>query len=55
MRIGTFLCFLFGHKFLGREIKPVKCEFGDKGWVNHKNYFQTSYCVRCGIDKESVK
>jgi hypothetical protein len=45
MKIGTFSCWLFGHKFL----YPAS-EFVD----GHDNYLRkwveaTDFCVRCGI------
>lgn len=45
MRIGTFLCWLFGHKFLF-----VEKEYNEQmiAVYTTKN---SNYCVRCGIDK----
>lgn len=54
MRIGTFLCWLFGHKFIGVRRYPVKCEFGERGWINHIERLQLPYCIRCGIDKNGA-
>ena len=39
MRVGTLLCWLFGHKF-------VSSYFSYRYIVKH------NCCVRCGIDKE---
>lgn len=43
MRIGTFMCLLFGHKF----IYSSKTRDG-----YHKYIEESDVCVRCGIDKE---
>lgn len=47
LRIGTFSCWLFGHKFCGWFATG---DYGEKSKYN--NYLrQTDYCYRCGIDK----
>lgn len=46
MRIGTFLCWLFGHKFIGEKCR--KDETGEI-WITT---FPTDYCSRCGIRRE---
>lgn len=60
MKIGTFSCWLFGHKFYGEKIEfePHYLKAAERGVVStrlptdfHMVGFQTDYCVRCGIDK----
>jgi hypothetical protein len=49
MRIGTFLCWLWGHKFIIES-----SEFLGRDGVYNKFYDTkqvTPFCVRCGIDK----
>ena len=50
MRIGTFMCWLFGHSFLMTSI--FKDEKGDTIGVKHS---QNPFCIRCGIDKPNNK
>lgn len=49
MRIGTFACWLWGHKFIGKNRK----------WSNGIEYVdiikQLPCCIRCGIDRETKK
>lgn len=52
MRIGTFMCWLFGHKFIARTIEFRKDESHPDGYRRHIKYFPISHCVRCGIDKK---
>ena len=52
MKTGTFLCWLFGHKFLGRKFTPVECKGSATGWITAKEWFQINYCIRCGVDKK---
>ena len=48
MRYGTFLCWLFGHKFIGyRDIPANTHGFNTPG--KFREMFKTEYCVRCGI------
>jgi hypothetical protein len=47
MRFGTFLCWLFGHKFIGREIQEY---FNKDGHLCREvTHSVRDYCVRCGI------
>lgn len=45
MRIGTFMCWLWGHKFTRSMITE-----GDM-WDGILTTWKTDYCMRCGIDK----
>lgn len=61
MKTGTFLCWLFGHKFHGERLEyhPHYLKLVEQGLVStlmrdadvHMIGFQTSYCVRCGADR----
>lgn len=45
MRIGTFKCWLWGHKFIA-HVNDI--------WEEGVHYWEekpTDYCVRCGIKK----
>ncbi len=49
MRIGTFKCWLFGHKFTFKSVWPCN---------EHSNCHKTKTsfvdnCVRCGISKQN--
>lgn len=46
MKIGTFWCWLFGHKFVG------KINFQNKEDRVEWDLIQTNWCIRCGIDKK---
>lgn len=50
MKIGTFWCWLFGHKFLCEGVKQV--DYVPSGYVTLK--IQTDFCYRCGVDTKSV-
>lgn len=50
MRYGTFLCWLFGHKFI-EELRNEKMVNGIKDITIQLK--QTPICVRCGIDREA--
>lgn len=52
MKIGTFMCWLFGHKFLGHKQYVKYDDTHPDGVRIHRDMFQTDYCIRCGIDKE---
>lgn len=47
MRVGTFLCWLWGHKFVRGGRSPAA-----EGYV-YGIYIpvQTNFCVRCGIER----
>lgn len=47
IRIGTFLCWAFGHKFI----------FVDKSYVDGRPVYTTTcinFCSRCGINREGL-
>jgi len=46
MRLGTFECFMWGHKFIGSidEMTP-------NGW--YTKYKVLDFCVRCGIERRA--
>lgn len=50
MRIGTFRCWLWGHKF----IAPASKILDDHPGYIRKWKEATNFCIRCGIDKEAV-
>lgn len=47
-RIGTFNCWLWGHKFLARF-----ADYDDDGFIKTTWGSVTQNCVRCGIDRPS--
>lgn len=53
MKTGTFLCWLFGHKFAQDKWILDKLATKITGW-REGNYLKiaTNYCVRCGIEKD---
>jgi hypothetical protein len=46
-RAGTFMCWLFGHKFIWRAEGPSAL---GSDWL-HVTVTQTDYCVRCGSSR----
>ncbi len=50
MKIGTFVCWLFGHKFIARN-RNEKFENGIKHI--YFTYIKTYCCVRCGIKEKA--
>lgn len=53
-RKGTILCWLFGHKFIGKKFTPTKCEGSETGWITAKEWFPIDYCFKCGLDKKEI-
>lgn len=62
MRIGTFSCWLFGHKFRGRGLvyDPHYLELAKRGLASglltsdyHYSEYRTDNCVRCGIKDDN--
>lgn len=49
IRIGTFRCWLFGHKCIGDIGEYMIDNIGQK--VYRKQQIQIPFCIRCGIDK----
>lgn len=45
MKIGTFYCWLWGHKFVATD----RTREDDGFWTYTKH--QLNYCTRCGIDR----
>ena len=45
IKTGTFLCWLFGHKFIG---KSIKLDPKDRDHSFTKSFI-IDHCVRCGI------
>lgn len=50
MKTGTFLCWLFGHKFL-HNCRQMNKSADDTWRMRHWTEKQ-DFCDRCGIDKE---
>jgi len=46
MKTGTFLCWFFGHCFLGKDERYIK-------EVKETCLIQMKFCRRCGIDKST--
>lgn len=46
MRTGTFLCWLFGHNFLGMS------DIQETGTMRTWTLKPTTFCIRCGKTKE---
>lgn len=49
MKTGSFYCWLFGHKFIG------KSNFREEGDYTVWDVTQSNFCVRCGIDKQEQR
>lgn len=49
MRTGTFLCWLFGHKFIWYRCTDIT------GDIYTKTATPLDYCIRCGISKDKEK
>lgn len=56
MKIGTFQCWLFGHKFSIR-FKQIGVPGFNKVPLGYKQTFykRSDFCVRCGISKDLTK
>lgn len=51
MRIGTFRCWLFGHKFVLRSFRDELVDGGPM--IRREVHIQrTDYCVRCGARED---
>lgn len=48
IRVGTFWCWLWGHKFIGKS-NPKPTEVRD---IYSYKITQTDFCIRCGKDKQ---
>lgn len=46
MRTGTLRCWLFGHRFVTRQLTGGNYDY------DFFTYHQARFCVRCGINKE---
>ncbi len=56
MRIGTFWCMLWGHKFIIKECRPSKkTEAHLEPFMKNYEYVmvRTDFCMRCGIKDEN--
>jgi hypothetical protein len=54
MRYGTFTCFMWGHKFIARDVDEKSPSWTKTG---HKiiSTRKVEYCTRCGVKDDSIK
>lgn len=56
MRTGTFLCWLFGHKFIGEKVKilPLTNNMIGISYLTETSIHSINFCVRCGIKRQGI-